>query len=395
MRYPKVKLEFDEPVVVAQAEPSEKRWGHYQFCEIFRLGSGDIYLRYHNTADSATTYGSGKVHAVSNDEGETFVHVKEAPLDSGIPLPNGDRIRQILLPALDPKTLKLPEPVTKFISYNLEFLVFNAAEIPKEYSGYTIERLAKGDSQWRRETKYVTVPHLARLLYEDRFPLLYFERMALTPDGRVLVYTFHIMLTGNKGSDLQAVFYESRDCGKTFSFLSAIPYKTQKVLPKYDPYYEKHGGFTEPGIAFMPDGSLICLLRTENGYKVGTAPQYICRSTDGGKSWSDADFFDSLGVWPDLVTLKNGVTLACYGRPGFFVRATSDPSGRVWDDRTTVIEPELAADGSEIRNTCGYGGLLALGDDTALLTYSHFKWPNPDGIPVKTILVRKVRAVTG
>ncbi|MDR3147005.1 MAG: glycoside hydrolase [Treponema sp.] len=188
----------------------------------------------------------------------------------------------------------------------------------------------------------------------------------------------------------QPVFLVADDLGKTFSFLSTIPYQQ---LPAYDKQYR--GGFSEPGIAFMPDASIICLLRTENGIKVGSAPSYICRSTDGGKSWSDADFFDSLGVWPDLVTLKNGVTLACYGRPGFFVRATSDPSGRVWDDRTTVIEPELAADGSEIRNTCGYGGLLALGDDTALLVYSHFKWPNEEGIPAKTILARKLRAVTG
>jgi hypothetical protein len=40
----------------------------------------------------------------------------------------------------------------------------------------------------------------------------------------------------------------------------------------------------------MPDGSIICLLRTENGVRVGSAPSYICRSADNGKTWDEPRF---------------------------------------------------------------------------------------------------------
>jgi hypothetical protein len=181
--------------------------------------------------------------------------------------------------------------------------------------------------------------------------------------------------------------------GKTFSFLSAIPYKP---LPEYDKYWEKRMGFTEPDVAFMRDGSIICLLRTEDGINIYSAPTYMCRSTDGGKTWTDPQFYDGFGVWPNLLTLKNGVTLVCYGRPGLFVRASSDPSGLDWDDRVTVIEPwpvTVAADGTskQTQTTCAYAGIISLGDDKALLIYSHFYWPNPEGTLVKTILARTVQ----
>jgi len=40
--------------------------------------------------------------------------------------------------------------------------------------------------------------------------------------------------------------------------------------------------------------------------------------------------------------------------------------------------------------TCSYSGLVALDDASALVTYSDFSYPNAQGIPVKTILARRV-----
>ena len=77
----------------------------------------------------------------------------------------------------------------------------------------------------------------------------------------------------------------------------------------------------------LPDGSISILLRTG-----GNNPSYIARSTDGCKTWTKPKIFDSNGVLPQILTLKNGITLASYGRPILKVRATSDPSGIDWEE---------------------------------------------------------------
>ena len=108
-----------------------------------------------------------------------------------------------------------------------------------------------------------------------------------------------------------------------------------------------------------------------------------CSSLDSGQTWSHPRVFDDCGVWPRTLTLENGVTLAAYGRPGLYVRATADPTGLEWEEREVVVEP---AEGRS--DTCSYSALLALNDRTALLAYSDFNYPNEQGRKCKTILVR-------
>ena len=52
----------------------------------------------------------------------------------------------------------------------------------------------------------------------------------------------------------------------------------------------------------------------------------------------------------------------------------------------------MVAPGEYHRDTCSYAALLPLSDDTALIAYSDFNVPGPDGTPRKTILVRTVKA---
>lgn len=66
----------------------------------------------------------------------------------------------------------------------------------------------------------------------------------------------------------------------------------------------------------MPDGSMLALLRSG-------PPSYITRSMDQGRSWSKPQIFDKLGVLPQRLVLKSGVTLATYGRSWIFLRAAS------------------------------------------------------------------------
>ena len=87
-----------------------------------------------------------------------------------------------------------------------------------------------------------------------------------------------------------------------------------------------------------------------------------------------------------MMRLKNGLTLVIYGRPGLYIRVSTDPSGIHWSERLTIVPP-----GQPYEDTCSYGALLALDDDTALIAYSDFNLPNSKGELCKGIRVRKIK----
>ena len=99
-------------------------------------------------------------------------------------------------------------------------------------------------------------------------------------------------------------------------------------------------------------------------------------------------YFDKLGVWPRLCTLKCGVTLASYGRPGFFIRATEDPSCLKWEDPIELIHD--TSNVSATSKTCGYSDLMALDDHTACVAYIHFRYKDKEGIERKTVLFQTI-----
>ncbi len=120
---------------------------------------------------------------------------------------------------------------------------------------------------------------------------------------------------------------------------------------------------------------MLILMRTGSGCQ-----SFYARSTDGGKTWTKPLVFDKVGVLPQLLTLKCGVTLASYGRPGVFLRATDDPSGIEWQTPIDLC----------VKSSCCYTSMIALDDRTALLAYSDFDYPDADGVPQKTLMLRRI-----
>ena len=91
------------------------------------------------------------------------------------------------------------------------------------------------------------------------------------------------------------VFLRSEDHGYTWGVLGEIPYRPDRAA---DPQADRRDGFTEPEFNLMPDGSVLCLIRTHD--LLGVGPLYWCRSLDSGQSWSHPHVFDDCGVWPRL-----------------------------------------------------------------------------------------------
>ena len=214
---------------------------------------------------------------------------------------------------------------------------------------------------------------------EGVFPMGYFHHFKKGPDGAIwgLLYK-HFISDGVISRHCASWFLRSMDEGKTFQCVGRIPYQFDL---ERDHDAEARYGFGEPDICFVDDKRAFSLHRTTDGTGVG--PLYIAWTDDGGSSWTAPEYFDDRGVWPQTVTLENGAILAGYGRPGLFLKPYFDNQ---WHDRVPVVEPmEFQTD------TCSYCSLVAIGQDAALIFYSDFNYPDPAGIPRKSIIVRKVR----
>jgi hypothetical protein len=388
-----ISLTLGAPVTVALAPPEISHWGPYQFPGLARLPDGRIQVSFHVEADSATAYGLPPARAVSADDGRTWTmlprdHAADDVAGS-VALPNGDRLKAYHLTSLPLADLVLPAtPVAEYTSYGQERRVYRVEDLPAAGAeGWKMQRLAAGAAQWAEEQAIVRLPGEVRVACVPEGVLWrpwLFPQFVVAPDGTLLAvnYTLRRMVDGRFQERCPITILRSTDAGRTWDLWSETPYAGD---PAADPKAAMREGFTEPCLQFMPDGSALCLLRTTDGSGVG--PLYWMRSTDNGRTWTKPAVFDDLGVWPQMLGLANGVTLAAYGRPGLYVRATSDRAGLAWDARVAVVPP-----GEYHHDTCSYCSLLPLSDDTALIAYSEFNLPGPDGTPRKSIRVRTVRA---
>ncbi len=110
----------------------------------------------------------------------------------------------------------------------------------------------------------------------------------------------------------------SRDRGKTWDYLATVA---------YDPTigYES---FCEPDLLVLPDGDILCFMRTGGSGNRHT-PLYLSRSTDDGKTWSKPVPVADRGVWPNACMMKNGVIVCTYGRPDNWLMFSLD-QGKTW-----------------------------------------------------------------
>jgi hypothetical protein len=163
----------------------------------------------------------------------------------------------------------------------------------------------------------------------------------------------------------RVVLSRSSDRGHTWRY-----YATVALLPK-DPNPElpgQYGGPSEPTIALLPNGQMICVLRTQySHYPAEYRPLYACWSDDGGKTWTKPTPTcpHLMNIWPTLAVLDNGVVACQYGRPGFHVTFSTN-NGHTWHDRVSLSdlhEPLITGQFDMIK--AGPNRLLTIGSDAA------------------------------
>ena len=151
--------------------------------------------------------------------------------------------------------------------------------------------------------------------------------------------------------------YMSEDSGNTWYLNSA------KALP----LLTDKGGFYEPHIIQLSDGSFLAGIRSENanGSKLGV---WITRSEDG-KNWTIAEEISSVeGAPPHLLELSSGIVVMTYSyrQNHYGVRACySIDGGKTWSDEQIILSENT----SQRNNDLGYPASVELDDGTILTAY--------------------------
>lgn len=397
----RVRLEISEPVVIASGENTG--WGSYQFPYICYTKSGDIYARWAMRPDTIDLH-NGKDYgsAVSEDMGRTWRDQTDA---------------DVVVPPTDVGNGKAFWGFKKEFAYKADFFdKYTPVSSNRGVDIYFAEDVKELDRRIYGKMFDVNTGKISeyevnmnwRYMAVQRYP----ESRALTAgymmascgdiadvlflDDGMYFCTYSAGFDINAKTKREAVtkycsyssafVFRSTDGAKSWECISQISID-EEMFRDTDGFE----GFDEPMMEQMPDGSVVMLMRSgspKSPLDPNRYPCYITRSTDNCRTWSKPVPFGKVGVLPQIQALPCGVTLAVFGRPELFIRASADPSGLEWDE---PIEIELTPDTSD--RSCYYTKMLPLDDSSVLLIYTDFNYPDENGKKQKTVLVRKVSAV--
>ncbi len=394
-----------DPTVIFQGEEGDVQWGHFQFPHLDRTAGG--YIRATWSYGNDDVYGGGgnasiKRQMISEDGGLTWRDVTSDPADQVVhdfPISGFQSVAGYDESQLS-DTVKYP-PAVSGGGYQLYFAE-DLRGLSDSLNRPFTASLYNSDLK-KYETKQVTVnwPHMPVYAWGTKHtvvPVNYLMAISsgygfLEKDGVLYYCTYTRGFDSSATTREEAIanpycyyysvyVFKSTDGGNTWDYVSQV--SVDEELYNSEDFNRNCEGFCEPMMSIMDDGSIVMLMRTGGG-----SPCYIVRSSDNCESWSKPVLFDSVGVLPQILTLDCGVTLSTYGRPGLYMRTTSDPTGQIWKEH---IQIPLSPSVTMADLSCYYTHMIALDDHTALLIYSDFNHPDlDDGQGVrKSILVRKI-----
>jgi hypothetical protein len=294
----------------------------------------------------------------------------------------------------------LPTPHSRAHGYKGVYMIRDPLRMPQGSTAYHLAHKPAGREEWQRTPALLDDPDGGLVCYDppgSDHAVVHgwtFEQIAEIPDGSLLAVGYGFRLGPDRvpRPKWESYCLRSNDAGNTWRFHGIIGRNDRDPL----------AGYTEPQVTVLRDGSLLAVLRTECAK---TGPMYRTRSIDGGKTWEPPEKLWPFGVLPQLLTLKNGVTVLSFGRPGVHLLISKDGQGREWENRTSLVVESFEGTGisgegygfqkgenprgrPRQTRTSGYTGLVATGPDRFLVAYDQFDYPNAAGNPRKTILVR-------
>ena len=387
----KVHLEIGAPVVVTQGAVGDNQWGHYQFPGLAYTLDGNIVANWNYSSDTIDDYVDTVRKKVSLDGGKTWSDdASLCTIPDKFQMSNGKYFAGFESANAHVATWQNAYEPAFTWNNNGTYKLFFGEDMPKNEDttvwGSEYDPTTDTTEEFECTINWPQAP-LVEFPGGKIYPMTQMFRLSqdsiMIIDGVMYMAMYFYGFNSSAPNQESAVndfckyystyLFSSKDNGRTWDFLSQLmPVKI-----------EGPEGLCEPCLNVMPDGSIMMLMRSG-----GNAPCYRAFSTDKCQSWSTVKKFDEVGVLPQMVTLDCGVSIATYGRPYMRIRATSDPSGKTWQPAQTF---DLYS--GEKDTSCYYTDLLAIDDTHALWIYSDFKYPNADGVPVKSIITRVITVV--
>ena len=419
-------------------------WGWVQFPKLYPMKNGNIGMYIHDDDDSWVCLDgdtAGKWLVTEDDAISWRPATKEDKDMMGTQLPNGDVLRSMpnppesltgvedapwsfatyhlptdhLIPQKPEDQNQLPFPITTYSDiFGSRYRVYWLDSIHDHMieKRFCFHRLKHGEIaggkvyaevDWNYRTTVSFPPsHASRKDLEsvmlNNAGLYTCRDVKVAPDGSLFIAHYRgngaNPFTGVYEGTTNAYILHSDDNGETWQLRGYIPYKEPDE--EHDVFAHLKSGFSEPNLAFMPDGSILCVLRTCDVFRGAPewGPTYLSRSEDNGYTWSKPEFFRDRGALPQLLQLDNGVTLAVITRPGIYVYASCD-CGHTWTD---AIEVMTDADRSVLANdpparpnfhqwagSCCNCTILPTAENRALLAFSDFYVADDAGVKHKGI----------
>ena len=401
------QLHISEPTVIARGDPCINYWGPYQFPHSAPTANGDLFVSWGMGNDHEAGGGviKGSPNAVSKDGGLTWTPATEQDIRiSDVKMRNGKYFLgfghrdAFMFPHWDKheKDIKC-----KGWGYRKVYLAKDLPEYTFEPSAFEYDPVTGETTRFPIQVKWdaatVTSMQEGYLVPVER--TLSINNIVGTIEINGILYHCTYAMGLDLEGNLPPVpgytnvyVLRSEDCGRTWEAISYVPFEEEFFK------FSNCEGFNEPMMEQMPDGSVVMLMRSGDTDR----PSYLTRSTDGCKTWSRPVQFDVRGVFPQIMTLDCGITLASYGRNGVWVRSTADPAGLAWEtpieiplspleDPQTCPNHPPSGPVSSHRPSCCYTSLLPLDAVSALLIYTDFHYPTEDGNGFqKAVLTRKL-----
>ncbi len=392
-------MKVSDPVVVMQSEEDDQHWGHYQFPYIFYTANGSIMVTWSYHDDSIYTSG-GSGSAYSTDGGKTWKIGNGGnrvydPIKTGTTKDTcfagfagrGGYVVDMI--DAEPVVVNGMGNVDVYLAKDLNCYNFQPQGIFfNSKSGGSAARPVTVN--WPYLPVNVNVDPetgLKTFVYPTEAFLAINSYVGVISTDSGLYYCTYARGIDSKTGEVtkysgyySTYVFHSADGGYTWNYISQVS-MTDEIFAEAN-INKNCEGFCEPTIAITRNGTFMMLLRTGSNN-----PCYIVRSTDNCQTWSKPEKFADCGVYPQLLTLDCGVTLASYGRPKLYITSSNDPDAINWK-RHRQIPLTLTSGGS--RASCFYTYLLRVDATTAMLVYSDFQLPNADRQPRKAILVRTI-----
>lgn len=427
-----MKLKIGEEHVIARGcRPEEIPWGAWQFPQPYKDGER-LIVSVHVSDDDIKSFGNPQKWYESRDNGVSWKEITpENPVRFGTVLPSGDRIYFPPQSAVSLKDYKMPDwgmltpaydftkqaregelPLPDGMTYWLDGTVikaYKAERMPESLAKkeWQMERLLRGSEKIVTEDVPVDWPYLTRVVFTNTFDndmkTIYPKgKIKIAPDGSTWVSSYSGEGHINPQTRLYSPYYSaelfrSDDNAHSFKQVSHMEYEADGHEYPY-----QSGGFSDSDFEFMDDGSIIWVLRSAWAMYTGREwdPMYISRSEDMGKTWSKPVKFAHTGIYPRMCKLGCGAVLLCYARPGMFVTACDDGKGIDWCEPLMLMTD---GDRSGLHNlkitnptfhqwdgSCNNPTMIAIDDNTAMIFYSDFYYPDDEDVKRKTILCRTI-----